>query len=387
MKVLYILNSANIFGGSTKSFLRYIFPLLESHDDIEAIICAPQKMKEWVISNKNIKFYEIAPRFYIYPSTRTFKDILLFVPKIVTKIIRNYFDYQKILKIARKEKIDMIHTNVSVINIGFLAAKKLGIPHIYHIREFQTSDFGMKIIPSFSKFTSNLQRRGNFNICITRAIQHHFGLNEKNSKVIYNGVKSMSFIPNTEKKQPYFLFVGRLEESKGIEEVIKAFGKASLPNAYKLLIAGDTANLAYKEKLFNISKNLGKEEQVHFLGNRKDIDLLMQEATAIIIASTREAFGLITAEAAFNKCLIIGKNTGGTAEQIENGLIYKGKESGLKYNSFDELCKILCDVAYDPLSYQYVTDSAYETAKEIYTIDSCVNAIYGFYQNILNYRA
>ncbi len=386
MKILYILNSANIYGGSTKSFLRYLSPLLENYQDIEAIICAPHEMKEWDISYKKIKLYKIAPKFYIYPPTRTFKDFLLFIPKIILKIVKNYIDYKKILKIARKEKVDMIHTNVSVINIGYKAAKKIGIPHIYHIREFQTSDFGMKIIPSFSKFTMKLQKNWNYNICITRAIQKHFGLNEKNSKVIYNGVKSMDFNPITENKKSYFLFVGRLEKQKGIEEVIEAFGKTTLPNTYNLLIAGDTPNQDYKNKLINISKASGKEGQIHFLGNRKDIDLLMQEATAIIVASTKEAFGLISAEAAFNKCLIIGKNTGGTAEQIENGRIYCGITSGLSYNNFEELSNLLNDVANAPLLFQSVIDAAYKTAKELYSIESCINAIYGYYQDILNRR-
>lgn len=45
----------------------------------------------------------------------------------------------------------------------------------------------------------------------------------------------------------------------------------------------------------------------------------MNRATALIVPSPFEAFGLITAEAMFNKCLVIGKDTAGTKEQFDNG--------------------------------------------------------------------
>lgn len=40
---------------------------------------------------------------------------------------------------------------------------------------------------------------------------------------------------------------------------------------------------------------------------------------ALIVPSPFEAFGLITAEAMFNKCLVIGRDTAGTKEQFDNG--------------------------------------------------------------------
>lgn len=42
----------------------------------------------------------------------------------------------------------------------------------------------------------------------------------------------------------------------------------------------------------------------------------MNRATALIVPSPFEAFGLITAEAMFNKCLVIGKDTAGTKNNL-----------------------------------------------------------------------
>ena len=62
----------------------------------------------------------------------------------------------------------------------------------------------------------------------------------------------------------------------------------------------------------NASNNLS------YLGFRKDVYNLMANATALIVASKCEGFGLITIEAIFNGCFVIGNNSGVTKEILEN---------------------------------------------------------------------
>lgn len=386
MKILYVLNSTNIYGGSTKSFLRYLEDLLKRHTDIQAIICASSNLPEKSTNHLKIKTYSIPIIFNIYPASKTLKDKFLFLPKLLYKAFVNHSSYKSIYKIAKKEKVDIIHTNVGVVNCGYLAARKLGIPHVYHLREYQTSDFGMKIMPSFNTFIDSLKSKNNYNICITYGIQNHFNLNESNSKVIYNGVKHFSYNPAVVEKDKYFLFVGRLEESKGIRDVINVFCSFAERNYdYNLLIAGDTNNYAYKRELKDKVSSMGLNDRIHFLGNRKDIDNLMQKATAIIVSSSKEAFGLISAEAAFNKCLIIGKNTGGTAEQIENGIKLFRKEAGIRYQTNDELLQILIAISQGE-DYGNVIDTAYRCATTLYSIETCSDSIYKLYSSILNHH-
>ena len=384
MKVLYILNSTNVYGGSTKSFMRYHALLEENYADVSSVICAPSRPPKNLVGPRTV-FYQVPLLFHIYPPTRTLKDYLLFLPKLCWKKICNYQSYINILKIAQKEKVDIIHTNVGVINAGYKVAQKLHIPHIYHLREFQTIDFGMHIIPSFASFQRSLKQKGNYNICISKVIQEHFGLSESRTKVIYNGVKSCTYEPEKTEAKNYFLFVGRMEKAKGIFEVIEAFASFSAQNkSYELLIAGDTQNPLFKEKCRQKVIHSGIEDKVHFLGNRKDVDQLMQEATAIIVASSQEAFGLITAEAAFNHCLIIGKNTAGTKEQIENGAVITGTMAGLLYNNQQELVEMMVAVAEKRIDISAIITSAYQTAVKQYSIEQCVEQIYCFYSHILN---
>ena len=108
----------------------------------------------------------------------------------------------------------------------------------------------------------------------------------------------------------------------------------------------------------------------------------MQKAAAIIVPSSKEAFGLITAEAAFNKCLIIGKDTGGTAEQIENGITICGEAAGLRYHSDNELLDCMLRVSQSN-NFQPIIESAYLTAQKLYTIENCAQQIYELYTSIL----
>ncbi len=387
MKILYILNSANIFGGSTKSFMRYHEDLVKHHPDLCSVICSPvePELLRELFTNKKITFYKVPFIFNIYPKSDTIRDKLSFLPKLIYKKILLHIAYNRLLKIVKSEKPDIIHTNVGVVQTGFKVAQKLGIPHIYHLREFQDLDFGMKIMPSFERFTESLKQSGNYNICITRSIQRHFLMDDRNSVVIYNGVKHNNYVPPSKKKENCFLFVGRLDPSKGADEVIKAFlSMKSHHDDLKLYLAGEATNALYKQQLLDLVIDAKMEDKIVFLGNRSDVDELMSKSLALIVASKNEAFGLISAEAQFNKCLFVGKRTSGTDEQIENGLKITGLEAGIGYSTIEELANIMENISENLNRYEATVDSAEITAKTLYSIESCSNNIYSLYETIVN---
>ena len=84
---------------------------------------------------------------------------------------------------------------------------------------------------------------------------------------------------------------------------------------------------------------------------RKDIYDLMYNAKALIVPSRHEGFGFITAEAMFNGCLVIGRNTSGTKEQMDNGLKETGSEIALRFETEDELVNRLKEVEKNDIAY------------------------------------
>jgi glycosyltransferase involved in cell wall biosynthesis len=113
--------------------------------------------------------------------------------------------------------------------------------------------------------------------------------------VIPNGVAIDRFAGATpvERNRPYLLTVGRLEEYKGVQHVIRAM--AALPE-YDLLVAGKGP---YQEELEEISRKEGVENQVEFLRYVDDEKLpkLYAGADMYMTMSEFEAYGMTVAEA------------------------------------------------------------------------------------------
>ena len=110
----------------------------------------------------------------------------------------------------------------------------------------------------------------------------------------------------------------------------------------------------------------------------------MQKARAIIIPSLNEGFGRCMPEAMFNGCLAIGRNTGGTLEQLNNGLKLTGQEIALRFDTNQQLTQHLIDVSSQPVDYYRPTlERAFQVVNQLYSSESNVNNVYHFYKQIV----
>ena len=385
MKILCVLSSVSPFGGSSKSFLRLARELTSAYD-VEMLVCVPSRggicgdLK--LLDNVKVEVLNI--RFNVYPHCCGTKDCLLFLPKLIWHFIINILAYFKLKRLATLHKPDIIHTNVGVVNVGYKVAKKLNIPHIYHLREYQDLDFGMKIMPSKQSFFKSLKRDGNYNICITNGIKYHFNLIEhSNSKVIYDPCFSKNSVYFDRNKEKYFLFVGRLDEKKGVYDILEAFSKFYVENRdYKLLLAGVPSD-GNMDVLLKKAQRLGVETAIDFLGMRNDVLDLMRKATLTIMASVSEGFGLVTAEAMMNGCLVVGRDLAGTKEQFDNGLNFIGEEIALRYQIVEELSNTMIDVVEKGIEFYFpMIEKAQKTVVNFYTIEESTKQVYNFYKEI-----
>ena len=80
-------------------------------------------------------------------------------------------------------KPDIVHLNVGPLDISVDECIARGIPHIWHLREFQS---GMRFWPSEREFRRKILRDGNWNIAITRCVGDYWNLRDCD-EVIYDG--------------------------------------------------------------------------------------------------------------------------------------------------------------------------------------------------------
>ena len=276
-------------------------------------------------------------------------------------------------KVVKKEHPDIIHTNTGVLHEGFVVAKKHSIPHVWHLREYQN---GWGIYPT-KKFYERLLKRSEAVITLTNDIRRRFDLSEtETAHVIYNGVYHCDYSQMIMPKQKYFFIASRISKEKGISEIIHEFIKFHNNNKeYDLLIAGEI-----NDSNRSIVDNFKDEKCVKFLGwkNADELKILMSNALALIVNSKYDGFGRMTAESIFNGCLVIGLNSGGTKEILEE------TGGGLGYKDYDEFYECMEKVVkMDELSYKEKISNAQSVAKSIFSIESYVDGVLNVYRKII----
>lgn len=387
LNVVYVLNSTYAWGGASKSFISMLEGLRRR--GIYPIVVMPDREGLYhILRQMGIECVVSCFRPNTYPHNRSsLKDILLFLPKLIARRIVNYRAVRTLASLMKGRQIDLVHTNVSVIDVGFRLSLKLGVPHIFHVREYGDLDFHEVYYPC-ERFFHHLIRNCSYSICITKAIQAHHGLSDnKKSVVIYNGVDIPKVAVSLLKKNGYFLFAGRIDPSKGFHVLLDAYVKYVRTSNLKreLWVAGDAGDVSYYNKMRKLVKTQGLCGKVKFLGVQDDIFLLMQHADAIVIPSRFEGFGRCMTEAMMNGCLVIAHDTAGLKEQFDNGLEEAGREIGLRYQTPDELLE--CLLAVDGMSKEQQENmvmDACRVARELYAPSVNVERVYQFYNRILN---
>ena len=383
MKIAYFLHTAKATDGSSKAFLHLMHDLLPK--GITPLVILPQKGEICqILHNMNIQYVILSweARPSTYPWVNTFIGIILFIPRLVGRLLVNSLATLQSIKILRQFSPDIIHSNSSTLAIGYYTACFLRVPHIWHIREYGDLDFNYHYYPNKKIQQSRYQLDNSYTICITKDIQKYNNLsNQYRSTVIYDGVLSKDCTAYKRDKEPYFLYVGRLEHAKGIIPLIDAYNeyvkKTTTPLC--LYVAGGGADL-YIEEVKSKIQQYGLGQYIQLLGVRKDILEIYKNAKAFIVPSLSEGFGFITAEAMFCGCLVIGNNTAGTKEQFDNGKEITGEEIALRYSSQEQLIKHLIDVTNNPaLQYEAMILRGQTVAQQLYSTEENANMIYNFY--------
>ena len=387
MKVAYILISTIRQGGATKSFLTLLKGVMDA--GVKPLVIVPGKegtYHDLLALGVDVMVLNYRPA--VYPWLKEPFDYIKFLPRLVGRIFVNWKATRQLTSCLKERGIDIVHTNVSAIDIGFRAAKKLNIPHIYHIREYGDKDFGMHFYPSKRKFMRNLQWSKCYSICITKGIQQHYGQQHcKRSYVIYNGIFPAQSQKPQHERGNYFLFAGRIEAAKGVDMLLQAYMTYTklTSSPLPLYIAGEVFDEHLKTNMESVVRKNGIQNNIHFLGLRTDIEELMRHAHAVVITSPFEAFGRCMPEAMSVGCLTIARNSGGTLEQLENGFNTVGEDIALRYDTTEQLSQqMLRATQLTDSEYEHLCEKAWQTVNTLYNTAKYVHSMLSVYQKALN---
>ncbi len=106
--------------------------------------------------------------------------------------------------------------------------------------------------------------------------------------------------------------VGRLEERKGFDILLRAFARAGGGSAH-LAVAGTGPAAA---ELRALGAALGVAERVHWLGFRTDVEEVLAGADLFVLASRREGMANVMLEAMAAGCLVVATDVSGVMDAL-----------------------------------------------------------------------
>lgn len=387
MKIAYILNSTVQTNGANMSFREMLAGVMKLGVE-PLVICPDQHDFYHELKGKGIRVETLNYRAAVYPNGfDSVMDYFLFIPRLFARIFINNKAMRETVRILKEFKPDLIHTNVGVIDIGYLASRQLGIPHIFHVREYADKDFGLYFYPTVARFNRFAAAKDSYTVCITKDIQRHRKLSDlPSSHVIYNGIRHcMTEMPLTGQRD-YFLYAGRIASTKGLHILLESYNEycKKTKKPMKLLIAGSEVGNKYITQQKQFVKANGLSEFVEFLGKRSDINELMQHAKATVIPSLNEGFGRVMPEAMFNGCPVIVYDAAGSHEQLENGRELTGSDIAFYYHNKQELTKLLEKVSsMNDEELHPICSRAFDTVNSLYVTETNITKIMNLYNSII----
>ncbi|MDW7977476.1 MAG: glycosyltransferase family 4 protein [Candidatus Caldarchaeum sp.] len=178
------------------------------------------------------------------------------------------------------------------------------------------------------------------------------------------------------------VFVGRLHPVKGVDTALKAVAhlKERKGVFVKLLVVGDGEEMM---RLRKMAEDLGVSSQVDFLGYRYDVETFMRKASAVLVPSRYEPFGMTAAEAGAAGKPVVASSTGGLREIVDDGV------SGFLFKPEDhvELADRVGKLLEDDLLRSRMGEAAHKKVSEEFSPEAVASKMVRVYLDALRQSA
>lgn len=374
-RILFITHHDG-FLGSSKSLLNLLQGLLAY--PIQTFVVVPQES----LFTEALRKIHIP--YKVLPVTNWVSSKPLSLRQKLQWIKKNNDSIRAIKQVVDDWNIKLIYSNSSIFPVGRIVAYLAKIPHIWHIREFGDFDYSLKYIVS-PKICLQLIKSSSRIICNSNAVKlHHFKKEIEKISVIYNGIAYKNDFDNfyirNEQKPLHsfytFCLVGSISEKKGTEVAIEAINKLKKNGKVSKLIIAGRGSKSYINYCKKIVKDLKLYQNVLFFDYVNDPYDIYFQSDCLLMCSEFEAMGRVTVEG-MSACLpVIGKNSGGTPEIIEND------KTGYLYNTFDELVESMEKLLVNPSRSRNFGLQGWEKARQKFSIEDYTSQIFEIIKSI-----
>lgn len=253
----------------------------------------------------------------------------------------NYRVILHVYRLLNKFKPEIVHTHLHAFAYAFpwILLHNVKMLHTVHSTpKYELSKKGKKLISILYRFNKAIP------IAISKKIESDMKMLYKfhSIETIYNPVDISRFHIERNcdsQKSVTFINIGRLTKPKNQKLLLKSFALVlkQMPNA-RLKIAGDGE---LKNELIDLSKELGIQDSVEFLGNIKEIEIELAKSDIFVLSSDYEGLPLAVLEAMASGLPIISTNVGGVPDIVtDNGILV---ETHNEFQLAEAMIELGCD--------------------------------------------
>ena len=248
----------------------------------------------------------------------------------------------RLVSLIRKHELDLLHLHAG--SGGVFLIRKPPCPlvvtaHHTYLQEAEIVFLRHPIKRWWKRVMAGFERRtydrADAIVCVSHdtadCLVERYGQPRSKITVIENGVRDVPDIPFGTKDEATVLFIGRLEERKGVWVFLRAMAelKRTHPAVHIRLVGKDLS----QGKLRRVLEDDGLTDSVTVTGYIND-PLMYKElaqATVLVVPSLLEGFGLIAAEAMISGTCVVASDAAGLRSIVKDG------ETGLVFRSGDSV--------------------------------------------------
>lgn len=342
--VLFVSHSGGL-AGAERSLLELVCSLGQRHWAPVVVIPYGGPLEE-ALARESIPFFKIP---YMWWITRPSKLLLRSrLTAAVVHLIVNYAAAAIITWRFRTANVGLVYSNTIVCPVGALVARRLAVPHLWHVREFVHEDISADYALGTVRSMALVRQTGNRVVCNSKAVHDKMAryLEPSVLQVIYNGVLADDDNDVGHKRHPPtgneldLCIVGTVAPGKRQEDAINAVGILARRGIPAVLHVVGTGTRDYADFLHELARSNGVEGSIRFEGYVPDPSRFYATADIALVCSRFEAFGRVAVEALATGTPVIAADAGGILEVIrdgETGLLYPVGDAGALANRIEAL--------------------------------------------------
>ncbi len=315
-RILFITHHEDLFFGGANLSLLHLIKRLDRSFYEPTVVCP-----SWGVLAE--EFQRLAVDVEVVPMPNV-NISLRKNPWKIAELLAGYIpSIIQLMVIMRKRAISLVHVNTSTNIHGPVAAKLLGVPVIWHIREILFPEILWRIVV-WSVLACSTKV-----ICVSEAVKKDVlrlsrELDNRIS-VIYNGVDLARYELSMGREATLNKFgiqsdkivigtVGGLIAGKGIDVLLEAAVSVAeaVPDAV-FLIVGDGP---LESELRELAQELHLFDKVHFIGRQEDVAPLYHTMDILVSATRSEGFGKVLIEAMAARKPVVATRVGGIPEIV-----------------------------------------------------------------------